>query len=64
MSPSCETVFVKYIVDNVRTSTWMRAHNNIVLWIPLGMILAVVRRNMPSLNAEWTLGAVMDVSPS
>jgi len=59
-----EMVYVKFIVDSVKMSTWTRVYYNNVLSLPMALISMVVVGDMKFMKEEWSAGAVIAVAAS
>jgi len=59
-----EMVFVKFIVDTVKMSTWTRVYYNNTLSLPMAMISAFAMGESKATTMEWNTSAAMAVALS
>mmetsp|Transcript_96508 Transcript_96508/g.242078 ORF Transcript_96508/g.242078 Transcript_96508/m.242078 type:complete len:347 (+) Transcript_96508:99-1139(+) len=53
-----EMVFVKFVVDTVKMSTWTRVYYNNTLSLPMALLSAFAFGESKAISMEWTLGAI------
>lgn len=53
-----EMVFVKFVVDTVKMSTWTRVYYNNTLSLPMALVSAFALGESKALTMEWSPGAI------